>query len=284
MANLRSTPKKSRLRPNRVKARHNEDQLATGKKRHLRMPTVVRRLRVHLDEGNKIGAVKQTREDTGYSLSEALRLVHHCKGERRLSDKELASSWCNACRNSLSACQCASLPRPYELSAIARAEKAPAPVSHGAVYGATDRAKTQLEVWRRIRDLAGSNPDEVSRIANSEIQKLEAEVLDLWEVLVPLASNDGVPFSEDHHEAFRRVVRGLPGNRGTTTRPAGDGDWQDCDTGKVYAEKMIPIRFRACKADAERIAEHARKFYGQIAVMAYKIASGHDIIMAKRKN
>lgn len=143
---------------------------------------------------------------------------------------------------------------------------------------------SQLEIWRKIHYLAGKNPDEVRRIANSQIQKLEAEVLDLWEILVPLASNDGVPFSEDQHEAFRRVVRGLPGNRGTTTRPAGDGDWQDCDTGKVYAEKMIPIRFRACKADVQRIAEHARKFYGQIAVMAYKIASGHDIIVATAKS
>ena len=241
-------------------------------------------MRSLLDDSKKIEAVKQARADTGYSLAESLRLVQHCEGDPQLSDKELASSWCGACRNSLSACQCSTLPRPHELPAITRVEKAAAEVSQPAVYRATDRAQTQLQLWRRIRDLAGKNPDEVSQIANSEIQKLEAEVLDLWEVLVPLASNDGVPFSEDHHEAFRRVVRGLPGNSGTTTRPAGDGDWQDGDTGKVYAEKMIPIRFRACKADAERIAEHARKFYGQIAVMAYKIASGHDIIMATRKN
>jgi hypothetical protein len=247
---------------------------------NLRIPTVIRRLRGLLDAGKKIEAIKQARADTGYSLAESLRLVQHCGGDPRLSDEELASSWCSACRDSLSACQCTAPPRPYELSAITRAEKAAAAVPPAA----TDRAQTQLQLWRTIRDLAGKNPDDISRIANSEIQKLEAEVLDLWEILVPLASNDGVPFSEDHHESFRRVVRGLPGNSGTTTRPAGDGDWQDGNTGKVYVEKMIPIRFRACKADAHRIADHARKFYGQIAVMAYKIAAGHDIIMVTSKD
>lgn len=250
----------------------------------LRIVTVIRTLRSLLRQSQKIEAVKQVRADTGYSLAESLLLVQHCEGNPRLSHKELASSWCGACRISLSACQCAALPRRYEVSAITTPKKVPAAVSHAAVNGATNGAQTQLQLWRSIRDLARKNPDEVSRIANSEIQKLEAEVLDLWEILVPLASNDGVPFPEDHHEAFRRIVRGLPGNSGTTTRPAGDGDWQDGDTGKVYAEKIIPIRFRACKADAERIAEHARKFYGQIAVMAYKIASGHDIIMATGKS
>jgi hypothetical protein len=108
----------------------------------------------------------------------------------------------------------------------------------------------------------------------------EAGALDLWEILVPVASNEGIPFSEDHHESFRRILRGLPGNNGTTSRPAGDGDWEDKDTGKLYMEKIIPIRFRACRADAERIADYARKFYDQIVVMAYRIAPGQHIIMA----
>jgi hypothetical protein len=32
------------------------------------------------------------------------------------------------------------------------------------------------------------------------------------------------------------------------------------------------------------MAEHACRFYDQIVVMAYRIASGHDIIMATRKS
>lgn len=246
---------------------------------NLIMPTVIRRLRRLLDDSKKIEAIKQARADTGYSLAESSRLVQHCQRDPRLSDKALAASWCGSCRNSLSACQCAA---PENGPTFPAVEKAPAEICQ-AIYGANDHDATRLELWRKIRDLAGKNPDEVSRIANSEIQRLEAELLDLWEILVPVASNEGAPFSEDHHEAFRRIVRGLPGNNGTTTRPAGDGDWQDNDTGKIYEEKVIPIRFRACRADAERIAEHACKFYEQIAVMAYKIAAAPDIIMAARK-
>ena len=147
--------------------------------------------------------------------------------------------------------------------------------------GIASQPTTELEQWRRIYDLAGNDPDEVKRIANQEIQKHEAKLLDLWEILIPVASNDGVPFSEEHHESFRRILRGLPGNGGTTSRPAGDGDWEDKDTGERYVEKMIPVRFRACRADADRIAEYARKFYDQIEVWAYKISSASDIIIAR---
>jgi len=105
--------------------------------------------------------------------------------------------------------------------------------------------------------------------------------LDLWEILVPVANNQKVPFSDDHHEAFRRILRQLPGNNGTTTRPVGDGDWVDGDTGELFAEKMIPIRFRACRADAERMAAHARKFYDQIEVMAYRLAPESDVFIAR---
>ena len=157
-------------------------------------------------------------------------------------------------------------------------EKEPTPVEPSAHH------MTELEQWRRIYDLAGNDPDEVKRIANQEIKKREAESLDLWEILVPVASNEGVPFLEDHHKSFRRILRGLPGNNGTTTRPAGDGDWEDKQTGGVYAEKMIPIRFKACRADAERMAAHARKFYDQIEVWAYRLAPGKDIIIARAES
>ena len=49
------------------------------------MPTVIRRLRVPLENGDKISAVKQARKDAGYSLHEALRLVQHCEGYHGLT-------------------------------------------------------------------------------------------------------------------------------------------------------------------------------------------------------
>lgn len=107
--------------------------------------------------------------------------------------------------------------------------------------------------------------------------------LDLWEILVPVSNNEKIPFSNDHHEAFRRILRQLPGNNGTTSRPAGDGQWVDGDTGELCSEQMIPIRFRACRADADRMAAHARKFYDQREVMAYRIAAESDVIIANAR-
>jgi hypothetical protein len=144
---------------------------------------------------------------------------------------------------------------------------------------------TELELWRRVRNLVrDGGHEDVKMIADQQIQKREAALLHLWEILVPVASNEGIPFSEDHHEAFRRILRALPSNSGTTSRPAGDGDWQDQDTGKVFVEKMIPIRFRACRADAERMVAHVLKFYRQIAVMAYKVADARDVIYVEAEN
>jgi len=139
----------------------------------------------------------------------------------------------------------------------------------------------EIGLWRQVRDLVGNDHEAVRKIADQQIQKWEAALLGLWEILIPIASNEGIPFPEDHHEAFRRILRDLPGNNGITRRPPGDGDWTDKDTGKPCAEKMIPVRFRACRADAERMAAHARKFYDQIEVMAYRIAPGEDIIIAR---
>lgn len=284
MPSIHSTSKKPSPTAHRVERGHKDSPSATVNKQHLAMPTVIRRLRVLLDHGKKIEAVKQARSETGYSLLQALHLVQHCEGRHGLSDEGLALSWCGSCRNSLSACQCAAPTAWEDGPSFSGIKKPPAArISGGAVDDANNHRLTQLDVWRKIHDLAGENPGEVKRMANIEVQKLETQLLDLWEILVPVASNEGVRFPEDHHEAFRRIVRCLPGNNGTTTRPAGDGDWQDNDTGKLYEEKMIPIRFRACRADAERIAEYACKFYGQIVVMAYKIASERDIIMATKK-
>jgi hypothetical protein len=88
------------------------------------------------------------------------------------------------------------------------------------------REEAELKLWKRVRSLVRDDQDEIKKIADQQIQKREAELLDLWEILVPVASNEGIPFSEDHHEAFRRILRALPGNSGTTSRPVGDGDTQ----------------------------------------------------------
>jgi hypothetical protein len=97
----------------------------------------------------------------------------------------------------------------------------------------------------------------------------------LWEVKVPFADNEGIVFDEDHHEAFRRILRSISG--GLTCNPALEGEWEH--ENKLYVEPMIAIQFRAVRADAERIAIHARKFDRQIAIMVHKVADASDIIL-----
>jgi hypothetical protein len=102
----------------------------------------------------------------------------------------------------------------------------------------------------------------------------KGEKKSLWEVKVPVADNDGVVFDKDHHEAFRRILRSISG--GLTCNPALEGEWEHGN--KLYTEPMIALQFRAVRADAERIAIHARKYYRQIEIMAHKIADESDII------
>ena len=101
-----------------------------------------------------------------------------------------------------------------------------------------------------------------------------ARALHLWEIKIPVADNDGVLFDKDHHDAFRRILRSISG--GLTCSPALEGEWEYGD--KLYSEPVIAIQFRAVRADAERIAVHARKYYRQLAVMVHKVADAADII------
>jgi len=86
LANHRSAPKRPRPCPGATEAEHKKKQLATGKKRHLRMPTVIRRMRIRFDGGNKI---------------EVLRLVQHCDGDHDDTNKQLALGCVNCSISSM---------------------------------------------------------------------------------------------------------------------------------------------------------------------------------------
>lgn len=98
--------------------------------------------------------------------------------------------------------------------------------------------------------------------------------LHLWEIKIPVADNDGIPFSEDHHDAFRRILCSISG--GLTCNRGLEGEWE-YET-KLYCEAIIAMQFRAVRADAERIAVHARKYYRQITIMVHKVADASDVL------
>lgn len=91
----------------------------------------------------------------------------------------------------------------------------------------------------------------------------------LWEVLVPVADNDGTEFSIEHHRAWDENVRDITG--GLTIMRTARGQWQDSE-GNLFAEKVIPVRV-ACDEDKVRqIMYLTLGHYGQLAVMAYQVS------------
>jgi hypothetical protein len=97
----------------------------------------------------------------------------------------------------------------------------------------------------------------------------------LWETKFPVADNEGVVFSDDHHAAIRRVICSVSG--GLTWNPTPwQGEW--IYEGKLYREPVIIVQFRATRVEAESIAIIARKYYRQIEIMVHKIADAPDII------
>jgi hypothetical protein len=53
--------------------------------------------------------------------------------------------------------------------------------------------------------------------------------------------------------------------------PVAKGQWVD-KTGKLFAERMIPVRLIATRAQMDKIVDLTIKYYEQIAVLAYKIS------------
>jgi hypothetical protein len=99
---------------------------------------------------------------------------------------------------------------------------------------------------------------------------VKLEIRSLWRMLVPIADNDGIVFSERHHGVFRKKVISKSG--GLTGNPAADGAWKD--NGRLYRERMIPIEFLATDGQADEIAAFAREHYRQIEIQ-YCVISNH---------
>jgi len=132
------------------------------------MSTIMRRLRVRLSNGNKIEAVKQARSDTGYSLHEALRLVQHCEGDNDLTDEALALLWCDPCRNSLPACQCAAVASREQETTAKPVEDAQAPQPASAKKAQSFKCRcgdNQCEnEWHRIAMWLAQDPANYGRL------------------------------------------------------------------------------------------------------------------------
>jgi len=91
----------------------------------------------------------------------------------------------------------------------------------------------------------------------------------LFEILIPVADNDRRVFSRVHNQLWEKVVRASAG--GLSACPVIHGQW--VDGGKVYRERMRPVRI-ACGARAIRkLADFAKHHYRQLSVMYYPVSA-----------
>jgi len=96
----------------------------------------------------------------------------------------------------------------------------------------------------------------------------------LWEILVP-TERDGKPVRTKSHKEWDCQVRRITG--GLTVLTPTKGQWVDPSDGKLFEERMIPVRVMCDKADIEKIADMTAKFYRQKAVMYYLISAASYI-------
>ncbi len=100
----------------------------------------------------------------------------------------------------------------------------------------------------------------------------------LWEILVPKYSNEGKEFTLKHHHRWDEKVRNIAG--GVTILKTAKGQWINT-RGKLFAEKMIPIRVYCTEKEIGKIIALTLEHYNQEAVMAYELSSNIKVVKKK---
>lgn len=96
----------------------------------------------------------------------------------------------------------------------------------------------------------------------------------LWEILVPVASNDGKRFKKKHHHKWDAKVVEIA--KGLTILSPHKGSWSSSQ-GKLFREEMIPVRVACTSYQLGLILVFTAEHYSQMAVMAYKVSD--DVII-----
>jgi hypothetical protein len=91
----------------------------------------------------------------------------------------------------------------------------------------------------------------------------------LWEILVPTVRNDGRPIKTRFHRVWDAAVREISG--GLTILMPAKGQWVS-PSGRIFVERMIPVRIVATKEQIDKILDHTLDYYEQEAVLCYKVS------------
>jgi hypothetical protein len=96
-----------------------------------------------------------------------------------------------------------------------------------------------------------------------------ASLMEMFEILVPTVRNDGRPISTRFHRVWDAKVRAISG--GLTVLSPARGQWVSPD-GRLFHERMIPVRI-ACEPDQmEAIADLTARYYEQLAILYYRVS------------
>lgn len=98
--------------------------------------------------------------------------------------------------------------------------------------------------------------------------------MQLWEILVPCAYNDGKPVRTRHHKEWDKVVRKYAG--GLTIFKPVKGQWEY--EGALFSERMIPVRIACTEVQIRKLAKFTQTHYRQLAVFVSLISEKVFII------
>jgi len=93
--------------------------------------------------------------------------------------------------------------------------------------------------------------------------------MSIWEILVPTVMPNGRPIRTRQHRVWDEKVRQITG--GLTVMPPVRGQWVSPDD-ELFLERMIPVRIACTQEQIHTIADMTAQFYGQLAVMFYRIS------------
>ena len=95
----------------------------------------------------------------------------------------------------------------------------------------------------------------------------------LYEILIPVADNDGHTFSNSYRKIFVDIL--IKETGGLSVLPTVKGFW--IDKGITYADENTPLRVICTGEDIERFAYIAKEHFNQLAILYYKISD--DVVI-----
>ena len=85
----------------------------------------------------------------------------------------------------------------------------------------------------------------------------------------------------DHHKEWDAMVREIGG--GLTILRTAKGEWLN-DEGRLFFDRMIPVRIYCSEPDIDRIIELTSSHYHQEAVLAYQVSTNVKLVHRDSSN